>query len=784
MSKPPVAPKPKSVVDEKKNSNSLSTCLPTPAITVSSSDITDFVSQFVWNNPEDNISDAVEDQRRRPSNSESVRELARQFEESGLPFAALNTSSASSGSETDDERPSELRRDPGLDLLSPNKATVRRPSVGCFSGDPFMHEKIMDELKRQGVIRSSNHLFKHGVHVLEHSQEVDTLSISSTQHIPSDIGKLRDDKKVRTIGNLSIHIEEGSSSASTSRVESIASDRSSMLTSTDYETVIDYQTGDSEEYIYEFGKRLGKDLLNSQGTQQHVVRQLQHQIEQLIPVHQLLLDNFAAHLENWSSQSPDMADVIIKYADFLKICKPFLLEKTRFVQELTRLREENKDFDNATVAFEQKIFHRGVGAVVQQLDQVHQNFMSSVRERQQWEREINIARDEKRKYKRRMSEAIERQRRQSLVRSTVRFFKIKFYFLISRLTLFCFLQTPLVVQTTIREKVMSSTECHCNNDKCQCAQLKLIDSLSMNCDRSRCNSETNSLETVSQPGTPVDELPASSINSGIIQKKILLADTMKPLWIPDDSSTKCLMDGCDTVFSFLNRRHHCRDCGWLICSSCMGRAPLAKFDFKKEIVCPECYEKIESQCYVFEMHCYSFIKIDSFQYCLFVRYSFFHVLVSCRLFSFLTLYICYLLLHASIFLLLLLYKVKFQKFSIVEPQTLFLSPINRSLKRSNVRKRIALEDGLVFGKVFVKTPKGTELIRHAQLTDGMVLKFYKAAFDDDPCNQYVIYGFELREIELEQGGTQFELVHRNQIQTDRKEHLIIFRVEHEKSVKK
>ena len=70
-----------------------------------------------------------------------------------------------------------------------------------------------------------------------------------------------------------------------------------------------------------------------------------------------------------------MSSVILKYADFLKICIPFLKVKQKLVEELSRLREENKDFDNATTAFEQKCFNRGVGAVVQQLDQVHQNFM-------------------------------------------------------------------------------------------------------------------------------------------------------------------------------------------------------------------------------------------------------------------------------------------------------------------------------------------------------------------------------------------------------------------------
>lgn len=502
-------------------------------------------------------------------------------------------------------------------------------------------------------------------------------------------------------------------------------------TSAEFETVPDYNTGDPDEdkrlkklhyaanefysvqkmflkylrdmgevypeYVTEFGKRLGKDLLSRQGAQPHVVRQLQLHFEQLIRFHKLLLDEFSSRLDNWTSLEPNMADIIIKYADFLKICKPFLLDKSRFVQELTQLRLENKDFDNATVAFEQKIFNRGVGAVVQQLDQVHQNFMrykilmmsynnylvkgseeqkktleaitklekiaqsvnesmglpsneelfklydrfqchfdvfypgrrlirqgevlkqtrkepqprylvlfsdtlwicrvmsgfgssglfdmgrsyrlpietvrtesnphedyeqqlyvkskykslilimSSARERSQWQKDIDNAREEKRKYKRRMSQAIERQRRQSL--------------------------NPLMLEAPLNESGVeepsddtTATIIDTNATLTNGDQLRHGPPLIT----SRRNSDSQ--ESSSHPSTPVDDLPGPS-TSGLVhsKRKILRSDTVKPLWIPDDSSSKCLMEGCDTVFSFLNRRHHCRDCGWLICSDCVGR---------------------------------------------------------------------------------------------------------------------------------------------------------------------------------------------------------------------
>lgn len=40
----------------------------------------------------------------------------------------------------------------------------------------------------------------------------------------------------------------------------------------------------------------------------------------------------------------------------------------------------------------------------------------------------------------------------------------------------------------------------------------------------------------------------------------------KPFWVPDNETTICMR--CELKFSFTRRRHHCRGCGKVLCSTC------------------------------------------------------------------------------------------------------------------------------------------------------------------------------------------------------------------------
>ncbi|EAY20877.1 FYVE zinc finger family protein [Trichomonas vaginalis G3] len=67
-------------------------------------------------------------------------------------------------------------------------------------------------------------------------------------------------------------------------------------------------------------------------------------------------------------------------------------------------------------------------------------------------------------------------------------------------------------------------------------------------------------------------------------------DKFAPVWIPDDLVTNCQI--CNSKFTFINRRHHCRVCGACICSECAKKVSLPQFEGKQEKVCVNCIKKI------------------------------------------------------------------------------------------------------------------------------------------------------------------------------------------------
>ena len=68
-----------------------------------------------------------------------------------------------------------------------------------------------------------------------------------------------------------------------------------------------------------------------------------------------------------------------------------------------------------------------------------------------------------------------------------------------------------------------------------------------------------------------------------------------PYWVPDTERDTCMI--CNKPFSIFNRRHHCRNCGKLLCGDCSkGRILIPRFGYtkKKVRVCSVCHEVISN----------------------------------------------------------------------------------------------------------------------------------------------------------------------------------------------
>lgn len=70
--------------------------------------------------------------------------------------------------------------------------------------------------------------------------------------------------------------------------------------------------------------------------------------------------------------------------------------------------------------------------------------------------------------------------------------------------------------------------------------------------------------------------------------------SLAPLWKPDSESPYC--DLCSSQFSLISRRHHCRNCGKLVCQPCSSRRfYLSHVDIKKAVrVCDPCFETLST----------------------------------------------------------------------------------------------------------------------------------------------------------------------------------------------
>lgn len=97
--------------------------------------------------------------------------------------------------------------------------------------------------------------------------------------------------------------------------------------------------------------------------------------------------------------------------------------------------------------------------------------------------------------------------------------------------------------------------------------------------------EQNAIEGVPIPENDVLTNPEESMDATV------RVGHYKPFWIPDHEAPVCMH--CDTRFTVIKRRHHCRACGKVLCASCCNmKAALAYMNWKEERVCSICHRLI------------------------------------------------------------------------------------------------------------------------------------------------------------------------------------------------
>lgn len=64
-----------------------------------------------------------------------------------------------------------------------------------------------------------------------------------------------------------------------------------------------------------------------------------------------------------------------------------------------------------------------------------------------------------------------------------------------------------------------------------------------------------------------------------------------PIWIPDKETTSCMI--CNSKFSTLNRKHHCRVCGSVLCKNCLPYKMIINniSTTKPVLVCQKCHDE-------------------------------------------------------------------------------------------------------------------------------------------------------------------------------------------------
>nr|XP_060617692.1 zinc finger FYVE domain-containing protein 16 isoform X1 [Anolis sagrei ordinatus]XP_060617693.1 zinc finger FYVE domain-containing protein 16 isoform X1 [Anolis sagrei ordinatus] len=103
------------------------------------------------------------------------------------------------------------------------------------------------------------------------------------------------------------------------------------------------------------------------------------------------------------------------------------------------------------------------------------------------------------------------------------------------------------------------------------------------------SSSYNNSDTQSKENNGSSILPVIPESAAAVEQATVLGQKQPP-WIPDSEAPNCM--NCQAKFTFTRRRHHCRACGKVFCTSCCNRKCKLQYLDKEARVCISCHESI------------------------------------------------------------------------------------------------------------------------------------------------------------------------------------------------
>lgn len=103
------------------------------------------------------------------------------------------------------------------------------------------------------------------------------------------------------------------------------------------------------------------------------------------------------------------------------------------------------------------------------------------------------------------------------------------------------------------------------------------------------DSNTSPVMNTTSPQQNPDQFGGTPSITGPIR----VPGTYPPEWLPDQEADACM--ACESLFTIIKRRHHCRSCGKIFCGDCCRlKAKILYLDNQEARVCNNCYNLIES----------------------------------------------------------------------------------------------------------------------------------------------------------------------------------------------